>query len=531
MLDTDSDAPRRGLILDTDRPKPAELVAELGQLVRMGARRPDIVVVEGKPGCNWSFNWHDDIVTVDPDHIRRFAPDFCRGIALHEAAHAAVTRLHDILSKPLLGRLMPLLNTIEDIRIETWMRRRFPGAAPWVRAYNDALYGVVHRQPLQRSRQVQFLRSILELWWLGAAPEGILPEVAAALVTCRQALADAPACQPPLDDDHQKILASQRGMWEIVRARIVPTWDRLVDLDRREGIEALADSEMQQFIGMGPGQSDQGLRRLGETDGGRGTRDAASRISAELRTDGSDGYLAAWGRIAHLADSLGDELMRRLVPRQRLRWTTGHAFGSRVDLRTAMQFEADPRQYRRLWMQPVLPHRCNPAVAVLVDRSGSMQGPRIERSFEGLVLLLEVCHRIGVPAAAWSFARNVNQEIAWDTTLDEPARRRLGTLPARVGDLTLMAPALNAVGTAFAARKADPKILFVLGDGHADEAEHVRQAVSRLENDGVIVIGLGLGEGTDALANLFTRSKTGLPADRIVESVAELLSETLLAEV
>jgi hypothetical protein len=526
----------------TDR-RAVELVAEIEQLVRIAARRPGLVVVKGEPDCTWSFNWADDVVTVNPDHVRQFAPDFCRGLALHEAAHAAVTRLHDILSWSLLRLYLPLLNTIEDIRIETWMRARFPGAMPWVRAYNDSIFAGLRSIPLPRSRAVQFLRSVLELWWYGSAPEGILPEVAAALVTCQEPISQAAACQPPVQDDEAGIMASQRAMWEIVRARIMPSWERLIALDRREGIVSQAMEEFCRFTrAAGHGSSRRGpvRRRVGRrpataTTGNTATsgsaRTAAARsISAALRTDGSDDYLAAWKRIAHLADPLGDALLRTLVPRRRLRWSTGHASGTRLDLRRAMAFDIDPTDYRSLWMRPVVPGRRDPAVAVLLDRSGSMaEHGLIDRAFEGLVLLLEVCRRLGVPVAAWSFARHCREELGWETPLDEPARRRLGRIPRAAVGRTDMETALVTVGESLARRSADPKILFVISDGCPDDATATALEIANLEAAGIVPIGLGLGPGTADLSLLFSASETEIPAERIVESVARLLSETLLA--
>jgi hypothetical protein len=513
----------------------AELVAEIEQLVRIAARRPGLVVVAGEPDCIWSFNWADDVVTVNPDHVRQFAPDFCRGLALHEAAHAAVTRLHDILSRPLLRLYLPLLNTIEDIRIETWMRARFPGAMAWVRAYNDSIFAEVRAAPLPRSRAVQFLRSVLELWWYGAAPEGLLPEVAAALVACQEPIATAAACQPPVQDDEAGIMTSQRAMWEIVRARILPSWERLIALDRREGIESQAMEEFRRFtraaghggIRRGPVSRRVGRRSAPATPPGAA---AARAISETLRTDGSEAYLAAWKRIAHLADPLGDALLRTLVPRRRLRWSAGHASGTRLDLRRAMAFDIDPADYRSLWMRPVVPARRDPAVAVLFDRSGSMaHHGLIDRAFEGLVLLLEVCHRLGVPAAAWSFGRHCRQEISWESPLDEPARRQLGRLPDSADGRTEMADALATVATSLAARRADPKILFVLSDGFPDNPEATAFEVVNLEKAGIFPIGLGLGPGTAELARFFSTSQTEIPGQRIVESVAEVISATLLA--
>jgi hypothetical protein len=126
------------------------LLEELTGLVRLGARRGDLVVHAGEPGAAWSFDWAAGVITVDPDDLGSLAPDLCRGLALHEAAHAAVTVLHELLTRDVLERLMPLLNVVEDIRIEVWMRAQFPGAAPWIRAYNDVFYGLCRRQPPAR---------------------------------------------------------------------------------------------------------------------------------------------------------------------------------------------------------------------------------------------------------------------------------------------------------------------------------------------------------------------------------------------
>ena len=542
------------------------LRAELEGLVRIAARRPTLTVREGQPGSAWSFSWDADVVTVDPTHLRELAPDLCRGLALHEASHVAVTVLHRILAEAHLARIMPLLNTIEDIRIEVWMRSRFPGATPWIRAYNDVFYGYNRGQPLPRSRQVQFLLGILELWWYGTTTAGTLPEVLAALDACRGAVAAATACQPPLDDDPEGILASQRAMWEIVRDRSLPTWERLVAMDRSEGIKRLATSELSAFaertgcpsrrFTRGSAQlrprsarSQSGRARL------RGTlrevprpvarpaaprNDAADAASPEgerqrgafesTQSDGTDRYLAAWRRIAPVADRLGDELLRVLVPRQRMRWSAGHPWGPRLELRKAMQFEADPQAYRSLWCRPVLPHRRDPAVLLLVDRSASMRHDcLIDRAFEGTVLLTEVCRRIGVPAAVWSFANQVREELEWDAVIDGPARRRLGLLPDTCDGNTDMAAALTTVGRRFAARHGDPKLLFVIGDGEPDKHDATLAAVSRLEADGIVTVGLGLGPGTAGLARFFQNAVTEIPPERLVDHLADLLGEAILA--
>ena len=513
---TDSD-PHHETTGDTHEAAAADdtsaLVGELAQLVRTAARRPDLVMQEGKTGCSWSFDWGRDIVTVNPEDLRALAPDLCRGLALHEATHAAVTVLHDILPSARLRQLLPLLNTLEDIRIEVWMRARFPGATPWIRAYNDVFYGRIREEPLPLGRQAQFLRGVLELWWLGTTTPGTLPEVEQALALCGDAIAAATACQPPLDDDRPRILASQRQMWEIVQHRILPTWERLVAADRRQGIPRLT-APLTETIS----------RAIGRDSSG----DPRQAIAARLGTNGSDHYTTAWRRVAAQADQLGDDLLRILVPQQQLRWTSGHAAGPRLDLRRAMQCESDPQQYHSLWCRPVLPHRRDAALALLIDHSSSMlDRRRIEHAFDGLVLLVEVCRRIGVPAAVWSFANTCRQELDWSEPLDAATRHRLGRLPDTASGTTAMGRALNDVRTAFATRRANQKILFVIGDGEPDHEQATLAAVSRLDHDGIATIGLGLGEGTSGLARFFTSSITEIPPSQLVNHLASLITTAL----
>jgi nitric oxide reductase activation protein len=195
-----------------------------------------------------------------------------------------------------------------------------------------------------------------------------------------------------------------------------------------------------------------------------------------------------------------------------------------------MQFEADPQLYRSLWQRPILPHRRDPAVLLLVDRSGSMRHTGlIDRAFEGTVLLTEVCRRIGVPAAVWSFANAIREELDWDAMIDGPARRRLGMLPDTCDGNTDMAAALAVVGRRFAARRGDPKLLFVISDGQPDRHDATLAAVGRLEAEGIVTVGLGLGPGTAGLARFFPNAVTEIPPERLVDHVADLLGGALIA--
>jgi len=340
-----------------------------------------------------------------------------------------------------------------------------------------------------------------------------------------------------------------------------------VAMDRREGIGRLASIELREFaerLGCGYHSRTRGAARLRPVRSNcrasrrfrevsqeavrRSTRQQNDERSPDSQTAaphrgedrrdaecnahppvGTDTYLAAWRSICRVADRLGDEFLRVLLPRQRLRWRSGHACGPRLDLQRAMQFESDPQQYRSMWSRPILPYRREPTVLLLIDRSSSMaRDDRINRAFEGVVLLTEVCRRIGVAAAVWSFANDVREELAWNAAVDGPARRRLGVLPMACNGNTDMAKALDAVGREFASRHGDPKLLFVIGDGEPNQHEPTLAAVQRLEADGIMTVGLGLGDGTTNLVRYFRNSVTEISPERLVDHVARLLRQALV---
>ncbi|MFM8891009.1 MAG: vWA domain-containing protein, partial [Planctomycetia bacterium] len=118
--------------------------------------------------------------------------------------------------------------------------------------------------------------------------------------------------------------------------------------------------------------------------------------------------------------------------------------------------------------------------------------------------------------------------VAWDAPLDAAARRRLGMLPDECGSTTNMATALDLVRESFSARYSDPKILIVLGDGEPNRRDPTLAAVHRLEQDGIVTIGLGIGPGTSSLEKYFRCAATEIPSERIVEHVAQVLEQSLL---
>jgi len=554
------------------------LLTELGELARLTARRSDLVIRTGEPGCPWSFNWRERLIEVPPDDLATRPGDFCRGLVLHEAAHAAITRLQVLVPESDHRRLHSLLNVLEDCRIETWMRCRFPGCVPWVRAYNDLLFGEMRTQPWPVSRTAQFLRGILEGWWFGATVDGARPEVMEAWETIRPALADITAAQPastpgsPLQalagaapwSPEDEVLAAQRRMWDITRTRIVPVWDALVAADQAEGLGPLPEEELQHLLrflraclewieahegpaGPGPGargRGGSGLSGVGLQRRARTNRQGPTvtlpplrfgsgltrRLWEALAPGSDDAYLTSYGRVHDKVDRLAGEIIRIFHEEGRTRWRKRQPLGGRLDLRAAMRCEADPQRYRELWDARVAPQRFDPCVLLLVDRSGSMQGNGIAAAFDALVLLVEVCCRAGIEVAVHSFARDHRCDLPFGAVLDAAAQKKLAGLNSGCGGGTDMTGGLAGAGAALAARPHRHRVIITLGDGMPDDAERTRAQVSALRAEGIACLGLGLGPETRGLGDFFDHALVEVPVEEVAERLAGLLRRALLGE-
>ena len=523
---------------------------ELEQLARLTAGRSELRLVVGEPGSGWSLNWGTNTISIDGGRLECETADFTRGLVLHESAHAAITRLSEIVPQSILKdwRLFSLLNLLEDCRIETWMQVRFPGCAAWVREYNNCLF----RPQLGDKKQIplapQFLKGIASRWWFKKDLESMDDEVHRALETVwpafqklLRALPPSPGAlrgafkayaanavsqcyaardhENPPDAYEQSIRLAQYEMWSIVYRDILPVFQQLLPPG------AINDRWLKaffvQFLRAMPGQYCVGSWPPGMgicVPGGAG--DESGR---ELGSSGLDTYRQACHRQCAAIEQLAESLLRWFQTTGRIRYRNGFAWGTRVLLRTAMRFEADPRAYDRLWCRPSIPKKINAHFSVVVDRSGSMQGEKIQETFHGVVLLCEVCRRAGVPLNVYAFAGQVERLLHHDEPLSDAVQARLGTVPDAADGGTNLAGALELVAADLANSPFHDRFVFVLSDGNPHDAESVRSMIMRLAGEGIVLVGLGLGPETQQLAEFFQISRVNLAAKQLPGTLAELL--------
>ena len=500
--------------------------ALLGELSSLAAQviGEEVSVVSGNPGSMWSWNWKDREITVCPEDLSVRSADVCRAVLMHECAHAAITRIYDLLDRERQDLYRDLLNILEDIRIEAWLAERFPGCAPWIALANRVFGHEARKAPWPAGLQLQFLKGLLEENWFGDISPGAAPEVVQAFAETRDAVAEMARCIPPPAPGRaaaRGILGSQQAMLAIFLEKIVPVWDRLVRADLSAGLLRHTSCAVPFLVAAGQGVG--GRRRAaGNGVGGRSVHGEGN--TGECSRD----YLSRQRALAGLIDPLADEMIHLFQLNGRSRQERGHASGGKLDLRAVMQFEADPRLYDKIWIRQKHPQRFDPAIFLLLDTSNSMRGEKFEGAFDGIVLLSEVCMRAGLPLSVWKFSEGSEHVLPFAASGDQWRRNRLDGLRRHLGSRTDMSSCLQSVRTSPEIVLHSHPVVIVLSDGKPNNEQSARMEVQKLKAGGIPCVGIGIGPETHNLRKLFQHSLTGISAKEAAPRVAKILRAAIV---
>jgi len=488
----------------------------LGELSSLAAQvvGEDISVVIGDPGCSWSWNWEDREITVCPEDLSARSADVCRAVLMHECAHAAITRIHDLLDLERCLRYQDLLNILEDMRIEEWLAARFPGCTAWLTLANKVFGENLRKSSWPKGYQHQFLRGLIEECWFGNIMAGAAPSVLDALTETRTAVLEIKACLPAPAKGRsvlREILRSQQDMLEVFLARIVPVWERLVQTD------ALADRPRHTSCDV------EFLARAGHGPNGR-------RLPVDGRNTGEHAgdYLSRQRILAGLIDPLANELIRLFQLNGRAREARGQPSGSKLDLRTVMQFEADPKLYDKIWIRQKRPHRFDPAIFLLLDTSGSMKGEKFEGAFDGIVLLSEVSMRVGLPLSVWTFSNKVDHVLPFSAKGDQWCRKRLDGVRHHLGNSTDLSSCLRSVRRSKEILLHSHPVVIVLSDGEPNDRPSAKAEIQKFKAGRIPCIGIGIGPKTAGLRSLFPYALTEISAQQVASQLVKILGHAIV---
>lgn len=532
------------------------MLPELQSLAALASSNPEVVLKVGEADCNWSFNWATCTITVNPNDLALRPPDYCRGLILHESAHAALTRIGDIVPRDLhQADLHLLLNVVEDCRIENWLQQRFPGCRPWIRLYNDRIFASPSDEAAARLAADPaggFLAGLLDRWWHEVPILTLHPESRSAIAEVAlyfdQAIAAFPSPDVPdalrsrrsynahqvsicyRAQDHENeptpeecvIRMLQHRAWAITWRHMVPVFRRLLaHPDSEPTRRAVSQLRLENTFA---GPSVKGMRAGAAAKSQPGD-------STHTPTEGAiHDYTRAVSQHGALIESCGAALLRFLAAESRPRSTRFHRSGRALDLRVAMQFEADPRHYEKLWQRTTLPQHPDPAFVLLIDSSGSMRGTKAEASFAALVVLREVCLRLGIPLTIIAFDIQARVLQSCDTPHAPGVPSKLAGL-LEPGGSTRISPALDLASRFLAESPHRHRHLWILSDGDTQQVEEAQRRLRAIRSSGVIIHGLGLGPDSNEIASLVRGARTGLTPQQLPSVFAELLGANLQSRV
>ncbi|MDN5874065.1 MAG: VWA domain-containing protein, partial [Sinobacteraceae bacterium] len=213
-----------------------------------------------------------------------------------------------------------------------------------------------------------------------------------------------------------------------------------------------------------------------------------------LASDGGELYVnedyLTYQRLREQTSGVARELQRRLVmqyqtvTRRRYRSTD---YG-RLDCRRLPRgVLGDPEIYRARVKQK-LPY---PAVSVVVDCSGSMEGCQMNLAKQCLVAVGEANRQIGVATELSVFAGQKTRVIkAFDRDLDTRVKGLVGGLHASGGTPT--AKALWEAANRLVARREQRKLLIVVTDGLPNDLDDTQQVAAMITKSGIELYGVGI---------------------------------------
>jgi hypothetical protein len=233
------------------------------------------------------------------------------------------------------------------------------------------------------------------------------------------------------------------------------------------------------------------------------------------------------GDLAGAIERVGDELLRRLQPTTRRLWSGPFTTGGRLCLRSAVRAESDPRLGEHVWERHHSFSRPDPLFVLLVDRSGSMAGDRLQATAEATTLLAEVCARCGLALSMFTFSNGCTPLIDWSNPLDNRTRGLLGGLREAGHGGTDLAAALQVVRKHLEKSGFADRFLVILSDGRLDFREATGRILRQLTDDGVRLIGLGVGEDTAELSKVIPGARTGLTPAQLPGAFLQLLGRVV----
>lgn len=227
------------------------------------------------------------------------------------------------------------------------------------------------------------------------------------------------------------------------------------------------------------------------------------RRAAEVPQSNIDTYNRLSAGLLSVTKNLERRLKTTIRDEENDDAVAGLPMGSRVEVRLAYH------QDGKIFSRKNFP-RDNPRLAVgyLCDESGSMSDKAIAASVRTAIILQDLCERMELPCYICGFTTggysgSVDIITYVDKNVDGKDKYRTTGMASRGGTPTV--PAMKYMGKKLMKDSTEKKILIVSTDGCSGRGygETVRDVIKKLQHDGVMVIGAGIGDSKPRIQEEF----------------------------
>jgi hypothetical protein len=242
-------------------------------------------------------------------------------------------------------------------------------------------------------------------------------------------------------------------------------------------------------------------------------------------------------------NQLTKALESHLSPRRKNRVTDGHRSGHKINLNRAMMLESDPRLYDTIWQRrrKVLTKR-SVCFSILLDLSGSMywdepRGHKISNALKALVLISESLSQLDIPFTINGFNIERKEIKNFHETIHQRMIHAIGELEEITEEnlINYDGKFLRIVADEILHRPEYDKFIVVISDGepvgeHGDGGEELQEAIEYVQSlhNAPILIGLGIGEGTDHVSKYYSNSHANIPVDEITSKISQIIQNLII---
>lgn len=235
-------------------------------------------------------------------------------------------------------------------------------------------------------------------------------------------------------------------------------------------------------------------------------------------------------------DQLVQDLSMILRANEYPKYTSGHDSGQRINLDKAMQYEADPAQYK-IFDKRRTPTERDFKFTILLDMSGSMNHYNKKYyAFKALAFLSEAFYRLNLPIEIIGF--KIEPFVIKDEKdiLDEDMRQKLSSIPENVnwGDGNADGEAIEYAYDRMQSDNREFNFMIVISDGIPEDStrgenpkDALNSIVDKINLDQIIPtpIGLGLGSGTEHVKDFYKIALPNIQPKDLGKTFADLMRD------